>query len=112
MAAYTAAPEERLLPEILSGLAGIPDVLIVLNHPFWLEEGVEEAEHRPALDRLLCECVTWLHAFELNGTRQWAENAATIELAEAYSTPGDLGRRPARLRAGGLPQPDQRRFVF
>ena len=29
----------------------------------------------------------WLHAFELNGTRVWAENAATIELAKAYGRP-------------------------
>ena len=39
MAHYTAAPQESLLHEILSGLASIPDLLIVLNHPFWLEEG-------------------------------------------------------------------------
>ena len=91
MGNYTAAPRESLLREILSGLASIPDVLIVLNHPFWLEEGVEEADHRPALDQLLSECLSWLHAFELNGTRQWAENAATIELAEAYSRPSISG---------------------
>jgi hypothetical protein len=87
MATYTAAPDEKRLPEILSGLAGIPDLLVVLNHPFWLEEGVEETVHRAALKRLLCECVAWLHAFELNGTRRWTENAEAIELARAYSRP-------------------------
>jgi hypothetical protein len=87
MAGYTAKPEEKLLSEILSGLAEIPEALIVLNHPFWREEGVEEAAHGPALDRLLRECVGWLHAFELNGTRVWAENAETVELAETYSRP-------------------------
>ena len=91
MANYGAAPQESLLRDILSGLASIPDVLIVLNHPFWLEEGVEETDHRPALDQLLCECLSWLHAFELSGTRQWAENSATIELAEAYSRPSISG---------------------
>ncbi len=85
MAGYTAAPDEALLPGMLGELAKTPDLLIVLNHPFWLEEGVEEAAHRPALDQLLQECLEWLHAFELNGTRPWFENAATIELAEAYS---------------------------
>lgn len=87
MAAFSAAPDEKSLPEILSGLARIPDSLIVLNHPFWLEEGVEEADHRPALDRLLRECVASFHAFELNGTRPWLENAATIKLARAYCRP-------------------------
>ena len=87
MARYTAAPDERLLVEILSELEKIPEVLIVLNHPFWLEEGVEEANHRRALDRLLRECIPWLHAFELNGTRRWEENAAVVELAQRHSRP-------------------------
>lgn len=87
LAAFTSRPGERQLPEILRGLAAIPDVLIVLNHPFWLEEGVLETNHRLALDQILRECLEWLHAFELNGTRRWAENAATLELAEAYSRP-------------------------
>ncbi len=87
MAGYTTAPDEKLLSDILSGLAALPDVLIVLNHPFWLEEGVEAAAHPPALEGLLRECLPWLHAFELNGTREWFENAATVELAQAYSRP-------------------------
>ena len=87
MAAYTSAPDEPRLSAILRGLSAIPDVLIVLNHPFWLEEEVEEADRRDAVERLLRECVSCFHAFELNGTRQWHENAATIELARAYSRP-------------------------
>jgi hypothetical protein len=87
LAAYTVEPDERLLPGILSELARIPDVLIVLNHPFWLEEGVEEADHRRALDRVLRECIVWLHAFELNGTRHWKENAKVIDLAHAHFRP-------------------------
>ena len=87
MAAYTSAPDETRLPEILRELSAIPDVLIVLNHPFWLEEGVEESDRHRALDQLLRECAACFHAFELNGTRQWHENAATIDLARAYSRP-------------------------
>ena len=87
MAAYTAAPGEKLLPGILSELAKIPDALIVLNHPFWLEEGIEEDDHQPALDRLLHACLAWLHAFELNGTRRWNENSQVIRLAEAHGRP-------------------------
>ena len=87
MSNYTAAPQEQILPEILSELARIPEVLIVLNHPFWLEEGVEEADHHRALHRVLRECLPWLHAFELNGTRRWAENAAVADLAQTYARP-------------------------
>jgi hypothetical protein len=87
LAAYTAAPEETWLPELLSGLAVAPDTLIVLNHPFWLEEGVSEAVHRPALAGLLRECGEWIHALEMNGTRPWGENADTVALAHAHSRP-------------------------
>ena len=73
--------------EWLPALFAIPEVLIVLNHPFWLEEGVEENVHRAALPRLLGQCGQWLHAFELNGTRPWKENHDTIELALAYGVP-------------------------
>jgi hypothetical protein len=87
MAAYTSAPDEARLATILGELSRLPDVLVVLNHPFWCEEGVEEADRRSAVDRLLRECVESLHAFELNGTRKWHENAACIELARQYSRP-------------------------
>ena len=39
------------------------------------------------MERLLHECLNCFHAFELNGTRKWHENAATIELARAFSRP-------------------------
>jgi len=87
MTDYTAAPCEPLLTPILEEFANNPDVLIVLNHPFWLEEGVLEDDHRHALDRILRECIGWFDAFELNGTRCWDENARTIELARAYERP-------------------------
>ncbi len=91
MAAYTAAPDESRLPELLSGLAALPETLNVLNHPFWLEEGVAEAAHGPALERLLCECGGWIHAFEMNGTRPWRENTDTVALAAAHSKPAISG---------------------
>ena len=87
MAEYTAAPREEALPAILDEFARIPDVLLVLNHPYWLEEGVNEDDHSLALERILRECIGWLDAFELNGTRRWKENADTIELARAHGRP-------------------------
>src|SRR6202011_2863885 len=87
MVTYTATQNKNLLREILRAYAAIPDVLVVLNHPFWLEEGVEELNHRRALDHILREYGAWFHAFELNGTRKWGENAAVMELAQAHSRP-------------------------
>ena len=87
MAAYTAAPEEAALREIMSECHRIPEALIVLNHPFWLEEGVEASDHLLALPAFIQTCAPWLHAFEWNGTRRWHENAATVELAREHATP-------------------------
>ena len=87
MSTYTSAPNAAYLPELLSAFAAIPEVLIVLNHPFWLEEGLKRVDHDRALGRLLRECIGWIHAFELNGTRAWKENEATMALARAYARP-------------------------
>ena len=87
MATHTASQDEELLAEILSECSRMHEVLIVLNHPFWLEEGVEKTDHRRALDAALKKYGAWLHAFELNGTRRWSENAAVIELARTWSKP-------------------------
>lgn len=87
MAAFTAAPEERRLPQILRDLSAVPEVLVVLNHPFWLEEGVRQSDHDQALARILLECNQWFHAFELNGTRRWSENSAVIDLARQWGRP-------------------------
>ena len=84
---YTPAPVECRLPVILGEMGRIPGVLIVLNHPFWLEEGVEKADHKRALDRFLRECNHLFHAFELNGTRRWSENRAVVDLAREWSRP-------------------------
>ncbi len=84
---FTGSPNATRLPEILHDLAGLPEVLIVLNHPFWREEGVSESDHRRALPRLIDRCVDWIHAFELNGTRPWSENSDTMQLANLHERP-------------------------
>ncbi len=87
MAEYTAKPREEALPAILDSFAGEREALIVLNHPFWLEEGVVDSEHRLELERILGRCGERFGAFELNGTRPWRENAETIELARSQGRP-------------------------
>ena len=87
MAQYTAAPDETKLRSILRDFAAIPETLIVFNHPFWLEEGVEAGDHQRALEHFLPESLAWIHAFELNGTRPWKENGDVIGLARTWSRP-------------------------
>jgi hypothetical protein len=72
---------------MLNSLSRTAGVLVVLNHPFWLEEGVTEPGHQRALQRFCAECLQWTHAFELNATRPWKENDATIALAQAFGRP-------------------------
>jgi len=84
---YTGGGSEALLAALLEEVSGYPETLVVLNHPFWDEDGVSDDLHRRALDRLLWFCGRWLHAFELNSDRPWRENHDTIELAGANSLP-------------------------
>jgi len=91
MAGYTAAPNDGLLAELLDGLASIPGALVVLNHPFWLEEGITEAMHARALPLFLARYLPWMQAFELNGTRSWSENARAAALAAHHGRPAISG---------------------
>jgi predicted metal-dependent phosphoesterase TrpH len=84
MQAYTAAPSGASLAGLLHGMSRLPETLVVLNHPFWLEEGVAEFDHRCALARFLRNYLPWIHAFELNGTRTRSENAAVVNLAREH----------------------------
>jgi hypothetical protein len=87
LARYTERPSEWRLAEILEALHKTPDLLIVLNHPFWIEEGITDPVHRVALRRVLRLCGQWIHAFELNGTRPWKENRDTIVLGGRHGKP-------------------------
>jgi hypothetical protein len=83
LSAYTARPSVALLYELLVSLAAIPQVLIVLNHPFLDEKGLGAVRHAELLGQFLGKFSHWLHALELNGMRPWTENQAVIALAEA-----------------------------
>jgi len=70
-----------------------------------------EADRHKAVERLLRECVYFLHAFELNGTRSWHEDAASIELGRASARPViSGGDRHACEQAGCLNLTDVRLF--
>jgi hypothetical protein len=87
MEEYSARPDDSMLKAILDGLANLTGTLIVLNHPFWLEEGVDRVTHAAALTRILDGHARSIHALELNGTRPWSENRDTISLACARELP-------------------------
>jgi len=87
LAAYTRNPSAPRLRELLSALHAMPDVLIVFNHPHWDQYCLGLTTFRQTLDRFLQSHVEFIHAFELNAMRSWAENKGVIELASAWKRP-------------------------
>ena len=99
MEAFTANPDEARLGEMFRELAAHPDVLIVLNHPYWDQpaNGAESHEHR--LRQFAAEYRDVIHALEINGLRSWKENRRTLRLGNELGIPlisgGDRhGREP------------------
>lgn len=64
-----------------------PDVLLVLNHPFWNHGGVGEQQYGEALSRFLRRSVRFLHAFEFDAMRSSKENDGARQLAERWRRP-------------------------
>jgi hypothetical protein len=85
--AYTLAPEQQALADILAAVARLDEALIVFNHPLWDEKGIGQAAHRGAVWEFLRRYGKSLHALELNGLRPWSENREVIALAEAVRKP-------------------------
>lgn len=85
--AYTERPSNRNLKEILAALHGIPEVLIVFNHPIWDLYRVGEPTHLPMVNEFLREHGAWIHAIELNGLRSCEENRKALRLGEEWSKP-------------------------
>ena len=87
MARYTVAPEPHLLATLLAELDALPDVLVVLNHPFCCELRVDRAGHIPWLRQFLQQHLSRLHALELNGLQPASDNREVIRLAEENGIP-------------------------
>ena len=83
LAEYTRRPQDRKLPELLAALHGIPEVLVVLNHPMWNLGGLCRESHDALLRTLLCKAGQFIHALELNGMRRWQENQSVLHLSYA-----------------------------
>jgi hypothetical protein len=83
LAEYTRNPDDLRLPEILSALHDIPEVLVVLNHPMWDLAHKGQELHDRNLRLLLCKHGQFIHALELSGIRSWQENQSVLHLSEA-----------------------------
>jgi len=79
--------DTRSLRDLLHLLNEIPEVLVVLNHPFWDIEMIGQDAHDFNLLSFVAEFGSYIHALELNGFRGWSENKQTIQLAEDMSLP-------------------------
>jgi hypothetical protein len=85
--AYTEAPDERQLPELFVLLDAIPDVLLVLNHPFWEMEPIGQPALLAMLNSFLRSYGPYIHAFEVSGLRPWQENQRVLEMANDLRVP-------------------------
>ena len=85
-AAYTLAPTDVRLQELLVWLNEQPQVLVVLNHPFW-NRHVDCDQDLPALASLIDGYRTLIHATEVNGFRDMAENRRVVNAALDWDMP-------------------------
>jgi len=85
LAELTAHPSEKRLTEILVALHHEPNVLIVFNHPMWDLYLVGKEKHQFLVNEFLQKNGAYLHALELNGLRNWAENREVRRLAEKWN---------------------------
>ena len=82
---YTASPDEKRLTEILAALHALPNVLIVFNHPIWDLYLIGQEKSAQRVKDFLEANHEFVHAFELNGLRDWAENRNVKQLARAWN---------------------------
>jgi hypothetical protein len=87
MQTFRQEPRPALLKEILENLSSMPEALVVFNHPLWDEKQIGQAAHREAAEDFLLHHKQFIHAFELNGLRPWAQNRAVVQFARQYAKP-------------------------
>jgi hypothetical protein len=87
MAHATANPTRELVRAMFRELDALPEVLLVLNHPYSNEERVDLAIHKRLLAEFLALYRPMLHAIELNGLQPAADNRLSIQLAAGLDLP-------------------------
>lgn len=83
MRRFTADPKPSRLRELFHELASHPDVLIVLNHPYWDQPWNGQEKHDAHLLQFIEDHDGLIHALEINGLRTWTENRKVVELARS-----------------------------
>jgi len=81
---FTADPSDDRLTSLLSDLHAMPDVLIIFNHPLWDLYRIGQEKHHLRVDQFLARNNQFMHAFELNGLRDWQENREAAALAQKW----------------------------
>jgi hypothetical protein len=87
LAEYTAHPTGQVLRNLLHELNAEPQVLLVLNHPYWDAESTGADQHRDFLAIFLQKYGHLLHALEINGLRSRCENRQVLELSRLSDLP-------------------------
>lgn len=80
-------PNNKTLHELFEMLHEFPGVLIVLNHPVWDIEMIGNERHLNLLADFIAKHGQWIHALEVNGFRDWAENQLVMEMAKDLGFP-------------------------
>ena len=78
------ADEDRIL-RLFADLSATRGVLVVFNHPLWNFYTIPADRFRYELTRFLESGNRYVHAFELNGMRNHAENRAALRLAAQWN---------------------------
>jgi hypothetical protein len=85
--AFTRAPRDEVLVNLLEWLLEPPETFVVVNHPLWDLDEIGGARHEAALLAFLRVHGGRLHALELNGYRQWSENRRVLPIAAGFALP-------------------------
>ena len=85
--AFTAVAREDKLRDLFAALDAHREVLIVFNHPCWDECEVGRSRHTDAARRFVANYGGFIHAFEVNGLRPWAENRMVVDFARECGKP-------------------------
>ena len=87
LASVTAGTCTVSLRHIFENLTMHRDTLIIFNHANWDESGIGENAHLEAARQFSAAYRPFVHAFELNGTRTWAQNRGIFDLARQFGKP-------------------------
>lgn len=81
----TAAANEQQIFRLFAEFCGMPEVLLVFNHPLWNFDKIPDEVFRYELRRFLSGANHYMHAFELNGMRSHKENRAVLALTREWN---------------------------